>query len=319
MASNNKKLDDDDAEEDEETEENSNPFSFKTFLNNKNSTTDNTSQTNTLSFKHFINNETLPSQKFIPPPPSPPLLSPPPPPPKLPDFVNESLLLLNNDVNNHKISVNNNENPYQFLESIPKLTDKLKKEETFFENRNPVSSYFDLETQINDASCEIPFISTLNDIPNTVLHQSEVPSDNLKRKLKEKQSIINEQSNHIKQLEKTIKDLKKKEANENQALESIVQQVEKNLVKTTERAVESERNNEKLRQEIKQLKAENQLLKSLKKDENKISSFAAQINSAATQAETSLKQLLTGVDTLRLIAASIESYDKIKEIPNEKD
>ena len=67
------------------------------------------------------------------------------------------------------------------------------------------------------------------------------------------------------------------------------------------------------------LHSENQLLKknsNVKEDEQskKLQDFADQLNSAAANAEGSLKQLLTGCDTLRLIASSLESYEKIKEI-----
>ena len=66
------------------------------------------------------------------------------------------------------------------------------------------------------------------------------------------------------------------------------------------------------------LHTENQLLKNnsnVKEDGQgkKLQDFVAQLNSAASNAEGSLKQLLTGCDTLRLIASSLESYEKIKE------
>ena len=250
--------------------------------------------------------------KFHPPPPPP---SPPPilQPPPLPDIarLSESLMPIGNDFISPDVDLTARDNPYMFLENTSKSVINSKppiyvQDDEEYESSS--QSYFDLETKLND-----------------VLDNDSVES--LRKILKEKQETISEQSTYIKQLEKTIKGLRKKEDTENKALESIIQQVEKNLVKTTERAVESERNAEKLKQEIKQLKlqvlnlsGENQLLKSVQKNadtEVKLTQISNQINSAASQAETSLKQLLSGVDTLRLIAASIESFDKIREISAE--
>lgn len=268
---------------------------------------------------------------------------------QLPDFVNESLLK-NEFVSDLPTKTSKlNDNPYMFLESMSKTSSTKASimsdeddeyDEIKFGTRNPMSSYFDLETNLNDAHAKdnksdaslktvLPALDgfkldelTLPEISKT----SEIES--LKKKLKEKQMIINNQTSHIKQLEKTIIDLKQKEVNENKALESIIQQVEQNLVKTTERAVESERNAEKLKQEVKQLKLqlvnlsnENQLLRNSQaiRDDSRLVGFSSQINSAASQAEVSLKQLLSGVETLRLIASSIESYDKINEVTNENN
>ena len=50
--------------------------------------------------------------------------------------------------------------------------------------------------------------------------------------------------------------MKQNEANENKALEDMIQHVEENLVKTTKRAVESERRADKMKQDIKQLKTQ---------------------------------------------------------------
>lgn len=344
MASNKNTNIDDEEDDENEASNDSNPFSFKQFLN-KNSETTQRPEQNPLSFKHFINNDSSINKQqqtqsiLIPSPPSPPLPPPPPTPPhlikvsnsKLPDFVNESLL--KNDFSPINITATN-ENPYQFLDSIPKLNTKIAvsddDDDDNYETRNAMSSYFDLETNLNDSKIVDNEQSSLAQEAFKLydLNIPEIKQDpiqNLKKKLKDKQQIINDQSTHIKQLEKTIKDLKQKEVNENKALESIIQQVEQNLVKTTERAVESERNADKLKQELKQAKiqlvnlnAENQMLRNaqLKRDDNKLAQFSTQINSAATQAEQTLKQLLTGVDTLRLIASSIESFDKITDITN---
>ena len=50
----------------------------------------------------------------------------------------------------------------------------------------------------------------------------------------------------------------------------------------------------------------------------KLADFAQQLNGAATNAEVQLKHLLSGCETLRLVAASLDSFGKIKEM-NETD
>ena len=77
--------------------------------------------------------------------------------------------------------------------------------------------------------------------------------------------------------------------------------------------MESERNAEKMRLEIKQLKVENQLLRNSCASQP-LQEYASQLRSAAANADTSLKQLLAGCETLRLVAASLESFGKITEI-----
>lgn len=100
------------------------------------------------------------------------------------------------------------------------------------------------------------FIIFYVSVPGTSGQTSEDTIKLMKKALKEKQQTINEQSDRISQLEKKIIKLKQNEANENKALEDMIQQVEENLVKTTKRAVESERNVDKMKQDLKQLKAQ---------------------------------------------------------------
>lgn len=319
--------DDDDDDINTQALEEKNPFSFKKFINTptqqitndqnrpkpkpptlpdidstSNLTQDSKNDKNPFSFKHFIvpegsndlpvtNNLTC-DVSFSPPTPSSFLPSPPDFRPDhktnvnlsecqvLPDFLNESLL---KDVAE--------------VEEVAKATRKLSLE---------MPSYFDLESNLNDDL-----------LPETGVHENM-------------QKVISEQTDRISHLEKKIKQLKRNEANENRALETMIQQVEENLVKTTKRAVESERNAEKMKLEIKQLKAqvshlntENHMLKqkSHLNDETesvKLADFAQQLNGAATNAEVQLKHLLSGCETLRLVAASLDSFGKIKEM-NETD
>ena len=106
----------------------------------------------------------------------------------------------------------------------------------------------------------------------------------------------------------------------------VIQQVEKNLIKTTERALESEKTCEALTHElneaklkIKYLNKENGVLKSslLSSSQdvrNDIGGIVAQLNSASDTAEKSLTSLMSGVETLRFISVCLESVGKIKQV-----
>ena len=68
------------------------------------------------------------------------------------------------------------------------------------------------------------------------------------------------------------------------------------------------------------LQAENVLLKKNSTQDNSdtesksLSEYASQLHGAAATAELQLKQLLKGCDSLRLVASSLESYGKIKQM-----
>lgn len=135
--------------------------------------------------------------------------------------------------------------------------------------------------------------------------------------------LIAKQQQIIFNLEKRVKELESKEESEAKTLELLVQQVEKNLEKTTARALEAERNMEILKQEatqmkhqIKLLKNENQLLKSKNSKDLFISikKIAIDLNTSALSAEKSLSFLSNGVETLKLIASNLESLEKLQEV-----
>ncbi len=185
---------------------------------------------NPFSFKHFISSAE-PTVAIPPPPPQSTLVcdvsfSPPTPSanflPSHSDFITAPEHLIDN------------------CQALPDFINEslLKKIDESTINNNQIPSYFDLETNLNEVQTPDETIKVL------------------KKALKEKQQTINEQSDRISQLEKRIVNLKQNEANENKALEDMIQHVEENLVKTTKRAVESERSADKMKQDIKQLKTQ---------------------------------------------------------------
>ena len=105
----------------------------------------------------------------------------------------------------------------------------------------------------------------------------------------------------------------------------VVQQVEKNLSKTTERAIKSEKNCEALNIELNELKIKlqiinqencilkNNLFNNSQDIRDSLNDIVFKLNSASDTAENSLNSLLGGVKSLRLISNILESLGKIKE------
>ncbi len=232
---------DDSGENPERSSQEQNPFSFKKFINNPTKTPDlnpepvtsigprskqnpelqtdskvPSSKNNPFSFKHFITSEQPQSTLTCD------VLAISPPDssnflPSPPDFYLKTANNLTNDCAGLPDFIN------ESLLNNPTDSSDLPRKNSITRAAH-VPSYFDLETSLNEEDT--------------------------------KTQIIKEQSERISQLEKKIKKLKLNEANENKALEAIIQQVEENLVKTTKRAVESERSAEKMKLEIKQLKSQ---------------------------------------------------------------
>ena len=163
------------------------------------------------------------------------------------------------------------------------------------------------------------------DFDGKISVEAKFANNDLTENVKIKDEIIEEQKNKIIHLEKKIKELINNEENENKTLEMVVQQVEKNLLKTTERAVKSEKNCEALNNELNELKLklkilsqENLILKKNLLNNNQdimdsINDIVFKLNNASDTAEKSLNSLLGGVGSLRLIANILESLGKIKE------
>lgn len=147
---------------------------------------------------------------------------------------------------------------------------------------------------------------------------------NVMEQLREIQRSLTAESQKVLDLSAEVDSLRKREAEETAALEKMVQQVESNLKITTQRAVLGENTILKLKQEVKALQSEISALK----DENerlsnsdtrlpavmkKTKSVSDQILVAALNAEQQLKQLLNGVETLKLTATYLADIDKMSE------
>ncbi|XP_060073141.1 endosome-associated-trafficking regulator 1-like [Ylistrum balloti] len=130
-------------------------------------------------------------------------------------------------------------------------------------------------------------------------------------------------------MKKDMEILQKKEAEDTAALERMVQQVEANLITTTQRAVKAENTVSRLQAEVKTLqgrltsmRAENEILRSgdrgLADIRQRTCHVSQQLSTAASAAEQNIRQLLQGVDSLRQFSQILSSVEKITEEPVEQ-
>ncbi|XP_078082327.1 endosome-associated-trafficking regulator 1 [Mustelus asterias] len=173
------------------------------------------------------------------------------------------------------------------------------------------------------------------DLVGEVLYQSQLLTNEklleenakLRKENKEAKQLVKSHVQRTKRLEEELERRKIKEEKETRALESMVQQVEENLQLMTKRAMKAENTVTKLKQEfvllqaeLEQWKSENERLRS----EDSVALNSAKSNArvaseylmkAAHGAESSVRQLLSGAETLRLVSDLLRSIDKISELP----
>ncbi|CAM5109676.1 unnamed protein product [Natator depressus] len=137
------------------------------------------------------------------------------------------------------------------------------------------------------------------------------------------------QTNKIKKLEKKLEENKIKEQKEARDLEAMVQHVEQNLQLMTKRAVKAENNVVKLRQEnallqvqLKNYKTENEALKtgesaSLAVVKQNADIALQNLLRVITNSRSSIKQLVSGAESLQVVAELLKSIDRISEISDD--
>ncbi|XP_044270067.1 uncharacterized ENTR1 family protein [Tribolium madens] len=154
--------------------------------------------------------------------------------------------------------------------------------------------------------------------------------ERLRRELEVCRGQLVERTRQVENLTRELEIARNKEHDYTQNLAKALEQVEKNLEKSNMRTASAENTIVKLRQEIKSLVSQLNSLKSenlaLRGEEgaagghdyytpNEMHSqrLAQELKAAASTAEHSLRQLLTGVDNLRIMAASLENMHRIEE------
>ncbi|KAM5298764.1 endosome-associated-trafficking regulator 1 isoform 2-T2 [Ctenodactylus gundi] len=153
----------------------------------------------------------------------------------------------------------------------------------------------------------------------------------LRRKLNEVQSFSETQTEMVRTLERKLEAKMIREESDYHDLESVVQQVEQNLELMTKRAVKAENHVMKLKQEINLLQAQVSNFKreneALRSDQGASLTVVRQNTDLALQnlrmvmssAHTSIKQLVSGAETLNLVAEILKSIDRISEIKDEEE
>uniref|UniRef100_A0ABI8A426 Endosome-associated-trafficking regulator 1 n=1 Tax=Felis catus TaxID=9685 RepID=A0ABI8A426_FELCA len=153
----------------------------------------------------------------------------------------------------------------------------------------------------------------------------------LRRKLTEVQSFSEAQTEMVRTLERKLEAKMIKEESDYRDLESVVQQVEQNLELMTKRAVKAENHILKLKQEISLLQAqvsnfrrENEALRSgqgasLTIVKHNTDVALQNLRVVMNNARSSIKQLVSGAETLNLVAEILKSIDRISEIQDEEE
>lgn len=153
----------------------------------------------------------------------------------------------------------------------------------------------------------------------------------LRRKLSEVQSFSETQTEMVRTLERKLEAKMIKEESDFHDLESVVQQVEQNLELMTKRAVKAENHVMKLKQEVNLLQAqlsnfkrENEALRSgqgasLTVVKQNTDVALQNLHVVMNSAHASIKQLVSGAETLNLVAEILKSIDRITEVKDEAD
>ncbi|XP_057329165.1 uncharacterized protein LOC130670009 isoform X2 [Microplitis mediator] len=138
-----------------------------------------------------------------------------------------------------------------------------------------------------------------------------------------------EKNTRIQLLEAELASRRAVDYEETAHLEKAMEQVEDNLKRSTRRAVNAESAVTTLKQQIKELtteisvlRIENRELKSAMgvgcssrsiDGDKKILRLAGDLKEAASSAESYLRQLMSGVDNLKIIASTLENFDRIED------
>ncbi|NXR16545.1 SDCG3 protein, partial [Cinclus mexicanus] len=147
----------------------------------------------------------------------------------------------------------------------------------------------------------------------------------LRSKINKLQILSETQADKMRKLEKKLEENKIKEEKEAQDLEAMVQHVEQNLQLMTKRAAKAENSAAKLRQENAQLQAE---LRSSRLENEALQAGQVGLATAKQNAEValqhllqvttssraSIRQLLSGAESLQLVADLLKSIDRIAEV-----
>ncbi|XP_062372387.1 endosome-associated-trafficking regulator 1 [Sardina pilchardus] len=183
----------------------------------------------------------------------------------------------------------------------------------------PFTSFGNYETEKETFITDVPYQTCESNAEYGNGRHPKLKEENaqLKKHIKEllKKSEVDDQ--RIRHLTEELQNKKVQDECEAKALETMVQSVEQNLQLMTKRAVKAENTVTKLKQEIHQLqdqlevyRGEVAVMNAMKRNAHTASEY---LSKATRDAETSIKQLLTGAETLHLVSQMLNSIDKITE------
>jgi uncharacterized membrane protein len=154
-------------------------------------------------------------------------------------------------------------------------------------------------------------------------------NERLRRKLEVLRQQLGDETRRVQYLEQELLSIHSKEHEETTTLEKAIEQVEDNLKRTTRRAVTAENCVSKLKQELDLVMSEMTLLRQENREfrcrqagastsvdmdkELQSQRLANELRMAAGTAERLLRQLLTGVGNLRVIASTLENSSRIQD------
>ncbi|XP_040462099.1 endosome-associated-trafficking regulator 1 [Falco naumanni] len=184
------------------------------------------------------------------------------------------------------------------------------------------------------AGSEEPNGASLGAPPGPCCHSPRQPSyaelkeenASLRSKINKLQIFSESQADKMRKLEKKLEENKIKEEKEAQDLEAMVQHVEQNLQLMTKRAVKAENSATKLKQEnallqvqLKNYKMENEALRlgqsaSLAVMKQNADVALQNLLTVITNSRSSIKQLVSGAESLQLVADLLKSIDRISEV-----
>uniref|UniRef100_A0A1A8CUS7 Endosome-associated-trafficking regulator 1 n=1 Tax=Nothobranchius kadleci TaxID=1051664 RepID=A0A1A8CUS7_NOTKA len=162
-------------------------------------------------------------------------------------------------------------------------------------------------------------------------HIQQLKGENisLRRTIRELQRSAEVDRRRLAELSEELLQRRRREEKEAQDLESMVQSVEQNLQLMTRRAVKAENSVSRLKAELQQLQVEAESLRSenngLKAAESRIITNMRQnaqaaseyLDKTANHAHSSIQQLLSEAETLRLVSQLLQSIDRISSIHTE--
>ncbi|XP_046437996.1 uncharacterized protein LOC124189418 [Daphnia pulex] len=160
---------------------------------------------------------------------------------------------------------------------------------------------------------------------------SSVMEENARLRQQLEMSTANERMAlaRIERLESLLEEHRRRESEETSSLERSMEQIESNLKIATQRAAQSEsqvaqlkKENRRLQDEVKSLQEAIRLQyneETSPSQSRSLNHTAQELHTAANSAERSIRDLLAGVDHLRVVAAALQSMERIEEVRTKSD